>query len=79
MKIDQRSVQAAWRCAAEAWLSDQARVEFMLTPRVLHFKTRPQPHQLTVRTMEHLFWLQLYRALFAILLAPTQNSILFKE
>jgi len=29
--------------------------------------------------MEHLFWLQLYRALFALLLAPTQNSTLFKE
>jgi hypothetical protein len=27
MKSDQRSVQAAWRNAVEAWLSDQALIE----------------------------------------------------
>jgi hypothetical protein len=27
MKTDQRSVQAAWRHAVEAWLSDQALIE----------------------------------------------------
>jgi triphosphoribosyl-dephospho-CoA synthetase len=32
MKTDQRSVQAAWRHAVEAWLCDQALIEVHINP-----------------------------------------------
>jgi hypothetical protein len=32
MKADQRCVQAAWRHAVEAWLSDQAPIEVHIKP-----------------------------------------------
>ena len=44
MKTDQRSVNAAWRHAVEAWLCDQALIEVHLNPRVLPlFSPPPAP------------------------------------